>query len=103
MTTLYTDPDSRAQHALSSPFAFNLGSVSAYLDGDRIIDIAKKEGCQGIHPGYGFVRSYSTSYSIILTEFQLSENSAFARKCTEAGLVFIGPPWKAIEDMGDKR
>ncbi|PLB45901.1 putative 3-methylcrotonyl-CoA carboxylase subunit alpha [Aspergillus steynii IBT 23096] len=86
VTTLYTDPDSRAQHALSTPFAFNLGSVSAYLDGDRIIEIAKKEGCQGIHPGYGF----------------LSENSAFARKCTEAGLVFIGPPWKAIEDMGDK-
>ncbi|PYI01349.1 3-methylcrotonyl-CoA carboxylase subunit alpha [Aspergillus sclerotiicarbonarius CBS 121057] len=86
VTTLYTDPDSKAQHALSSPFAFNLGSVSAYLDGDRIIEIAKKEGCQGIHPGYGF----------------LSENAAFARKCTEAGLVFIGPPWKAIEDMGDK-
>jgi 3-methylcrotonyl-CoA carboxylase alpha subunit len=55
VTTLYTDPDSRAQHALSSPFAFNLGSVSAYLDGDRIIEIAKKEGCQAIHPGYGFV------------------------------------------------
>ncbi|KAJ5649934.1 Methylcrotonoyl-CoA carboxylase subunit alpha [Penicillium longicatenatum] len=86
VTTLYTDPDSRSQHALSSPFAFNLGSVSAYLDGDRIIEIAKKEGCRGIHPGYGF----------------LSENSAFAKKCTEAGLVFIGPPWKAIEEMGDK-
>ncbi|KAJ5619373.1 hypothetical protein N7510_003357 [Penicillium lagena] len=86
VTTLYTDPDSKAQHALSSPYAFNLGSVSAYLDGDRIIEIARKEGCRGIHPGYGF----------------LSENSAFARKCTEAGLVFIGPPWKAIEDMGDK-
>ncbi|KKK15900.1 hypothetical protein ARAM_002873 [Aspergillus rambellii] len=86
VTTLYTDPDSRAQHALSSPLAFNLGSVSAYLDGDRIIEIAKAEGCQGIHPGYGF----------------LSENSEFARKCTEAGLVFIGPPWEAIEDMGDK-
>ncbi|KAL3473934.1 carbamoyl-phosphate synthase L chain, ATP binding domain-containing protein [Aspergillus californicus] len=86
VTTLYTNPDSRTQHALSSPFAFNLGSVSAYLDGDRIIEIAKAQGCQGIHPGYGF----------------LSENSGFARKCTEAGLVFIGPPWKAIEDMGDK-
>ncbi|KAL2220115.1 3-methylcrotonyl-CoA carboxylase subunit alpha [Thermoascus aurantiacus ATCC 26904] len=86
VTTLYTDPDCRAQHALSSPFAFNLGDISAYLDGDRIIEIAKKEGCQAIHPGYGF----------------LSENSAFAQKCTEAGLVFIGPPWKAIEDMGDK-
>ncbi|PGH16289.1 hypothetical protein AJ79_01828 [Helicocarpus griseus UAMH5409] len=86
VTTLYTDPDARAQHALSSPFAFNLGETSAYLDGDRIIEIAKREGCQGIHPGYGF----------------LSENSAFAQKCTKAGLVFIGPPWKAIEDMGDK-
>lgn len=55
VTTLYTDPDSRSQHALSSPFSFNLGSVSAYLDGDGIIEIAKAQGCQGIHPGYGFV------------------------------------------------
>ncbi|KAL1982210.1 hypothetical protein VTN96DRAFT_1636 [Rasamsonia emersonii] len=86
VTTLYTDPDSRAQHALSSPYAFNLGETSAYLDGDHIIEIAKREGCQGIHPGYGF----------------LSENPSFAQKCTEAGLVFIGPPWKAIEAMGDK-
>ncbi|OJJ48371.1 hypothetical protein ASPZODRAFT_130379 [Penicilliopsis zonata CBS 506.65] len=86
VTTLYTDPDRQAQHALSSPFAYNLGAVSAYLDGDRIIEIAKSQGCRAVHPGYGF----------------LSENSAFAQKCTEAGLVFIGPPWKAIEDMGDK-
>ncbi|OKL61392.1 hypothetical protein UA08_03837 [Talaromyces atroroseus] len=86
VTTLYTNPDSKAQHALSSPYAFNLGETAAYLDGDQIIEIAKREGCQGIHPGYGF----------------LSENSEFARKCANAGLVFIGPPWKAIEDMGDK-
>ncbi|KAF2114130.1 methylcrotonoyl-CoA carboxylase subunit alpha mitochondrial precursor [Lophiotrema nucula] len=85
-TTLYTDPDARSQHALSSPFAVNLGEPSAYLDGDRIIQIAKEQGCQGIHPGYGF----------------LSENPTFARKCTEAGLTFIGPPWKAIEAMGSK-
>lgn len=61
VTTLYTDPDNRSQHALSSPFAFNLGSVSAYLDGDHIIEIAKAQGCQGIHPGYGFV---STAHDI---------------------------------------
>lgn len=54
-TTLYTDPDARSQHALSSPHAVNLGEPSAYLDGDRIIRIAKEQGCQGIHPGYGFV------------------------------------------------
>lgn len=85
-TTLYTDPDAHSQHALSSPFAVNLGEPSAYLDGDRIIDVAKKEGCQGIHPGYGF----------------LSENPVFARNCKEAGLTFIGPPWEAIEAMGSK-
>ncbi|KAJ4338829.1 hypothetical protein N0V95_007955 [Ascochyta clinopodiicola] len=85
-TTLYTDPDARSQHALSSPFAVNLGDPSAYLDGDRIIQIAKEQGCQGIHPGYGF----------------LSENPHFAKKCTEAGITFIGPPAQAIEAMGSK-
>ncbi|KAF2430831.1 3-methylcrotonyl-CoA carboxylase subunit alpha [Tothia fuscella] len=85
-TTIYTNPDSHSQHALSSPFAINLGDPSAYLDGDLIIKVAKQQGCEGIHPGYGF----------------LSENPTFARKCTEAGLTFIGPPWEAIEAMGSK-
>ncbi|KAF4550366.1 Urea amidolyase-like protein 1 [Elsinoe fawcettii] len=85
-TVLYTDPDAQAQHALSSPYAINLGDASRYLDGDYIIEVAKKHGCQGIHPGYGF----------------LSENAGFAKKCTEAGLNFIGPPWKAVDAMGDK-
>ncbi|KFY06719.1 hypothetical protein V492_07797 [Pseudogymnoascus sp. VKM F-4246] len=85
-TTLYTDPDAHSQHALSSPFAVNLGQASAYLDGERIIAVAKEQGCQALHPGYGF----------------LSENSAFAKRCVEEGLVFIGPPWKAIEAMGNK-
>jgi 3-methylcrotonyl-CoA carboxylase alpha subunit len=71
---------------LSSPHSINLGEASAYLDGDKIIEVAKREGCQAIHPGYGF----------------LSENSEFARKCTEQGLIFIGPPSTAIEAMGSK-
>ena len=41
----------------------NLGDPSAYLDGDRIIQIAKEQGCQGIHPGYGFV-SLFTIFSV---------------------------------------
>ncbi|KAF7194636.1 Methylcrotonoyl-CoA carboxylase subunit alpha, mitochondrial [Pseudocercospora fuligena] len=85
-TTLYTDPDRHSQHALSSPFAINLGSTDQYLNGTRIIEVAKQNGCQAIHPGYGF----------------LSENAAFAKACTDAGVKFIGPPWKAIEAMGDK-
>ena len=56
-TTVYTEPDARLQHALSSPYAVNLGPSSAYLDGDKIIEAAKVHGCTGIHPGYGFVRS----------------------------------------------
>ena len=56
-TTIYTEPDARSQHALSSPNAVNLGPSSAYLDGDKIIEAAKRHGCTGIHPGYGFVRS----------------------------------------------
>ncbi|KAB8975995.1 hypothetical protein FH972_026874 [Carpinus fangiana] len=86
ITTLYTDPDAKSQHALSSPFAVNLGQPNAYLDGDRIIQVAKTHGCDSIHPGYGF----------------LSENSAFAKKCADAGIVFIGPPPDAIEAMGNK-
>ncbi|KUJ09869.1 3-methylcrotonyl-CoA carboxylase-like protein subunit alpha [Mollisia scopiformis] len=85
-TTIYTDPDAHSQHALSSPFAVNLGAANAYLDGERIISIAKSRGIVALHPGYGF----------------LSENSEFAKRCVEEGLVFIGPPWKAIEAMGNK-
>jgi 3-methylcrotonyl-CoA carboxylase alpha subunit len=85
-TTLYTTPDAHSQHAHASPQAFNLGSTNAYLDQDRIIAIAKQQNCQAIHPGYGF----------------LSENPAFAQKCAENGIKFLGPPASAIQDMGDK-
>ncbi|TKA68823.1 hypothetical protein B0A55_08726 [Friedmanniomyces simplex] len=85
-TTLYTDPDAHSQHALSSPFALNLGSTDQYLNGARIITLAKEHNCQAIHPGYGF----------------LSENAGFAKACEAEGVKFIGPPWKAIEAMGDK-
>lgn len=53
---------------------------------DKIIQVAKSSGAQAIHPGYGF----------------LSENAAFAEKCKQEGLVFIGPPAQAIIDMGSK-
>jgi 3-methylcrotonyl-CoA carboxylase alpha subunit len=53
---------------------------------ERILEAAKASGAQAIHPGYGF----------------LSENEEFARACTAAGLVFIGPPASAIKAMGLK-
>jgi 3-methylcrotonyl-CoA carboxylase alpha subunit len=87
VTTLYTEPDSHAPHAHASSRSVNLGSTpSAYLDAERIVKAALETGSEAIHPGYGF----------------LSENAAFARRCTEAGIKFLGPPWEAIEAMGDK-
>ena len=85
-TTIYTDPDAASQHAHSSPRSFNLGQTSEYLNQAKILALAKDNGCQAIHPGYGF----------------LSENAEFARKCAEAGITFIGPPPSAMDDMGDK-
>ncbi|KAL7270811.1 hypothetical protein RUND412_006474 [Rhizina undulata] len=85
-TTIYTEPDELAQHALVTPHSVNIGPPSAYLDVEKIIRVAKERGCDSIHPGYGF----------------LSENSGFAKRCAEEGIVFIGPPAAAIEAMGNK-
>ncbi|EDM23785.1 acetyl-CoA carboxylase biotin carboxylase subunit [Caminibacter mediatlanticus] len=60
--------------------------IKAYLDYERIIDIAKKAGVDAIHPGYGF----------------LSENGDFARACERAGIKFIGPRADDIDLYGDK-
>ena len=59
---------------------------STYLDGSRIIELAKEAGADAIHPGYGF----------------LSERAGFAADVIHAGLFWIGPPPTAIETMGDK-
>ncbi|KAI0475860.1 carbamoyl-phosphate synthase subunit L [Xylariaceae sp. FL0804] len=85
-TTLYTDPDASSQHAACSPNSIGLGAANGYLDGDRIVKLAKQHGIQALHPGYGF----------------LSENSAFAQRCEQEGIVFVGPPAQAMADMGHK-
>ncbi|EWC48084.1 hypothetical protein DRE_02663 [Drechslerella stenobrocha 248] len=85
-TTIYTDPDAYAEHALVSPHSVNIGPPSAYLDIEKIVKVAKESGCDAIHPGYGF----------------LSENAQFARRCAEEGIVFVGPPPTAIDSMGNK-
>jgi len=60
--------------------------VKAYLDIEAMITAAKASGCDCVHPGYGF----------------LSENAAFARRCADAGLTFIGPRPDTLELFGDK-
>src|SRR4029079_12666512 len=63
-----------------------LEPVAAYLAEDEIVELAKRHEIDAIHPGYGF----------------LSERASFARKCRDAGIVFIGPTPEAIEALGDK-
>lgn len=86
---IYSEADRDAPFVLAADEAICVGpppSSESYLQMDRIITEAKALGVDGIHPGYGF----------------LSENSTFARKVTEAGMIFIGPGTEAIEVMGSK-
>ncbi len=86
---VYSDADANALHVDACDEAFRIGPPApreSYLDGAKIIAVAKASGAQAIHPGYGF----------------LSENEDFAAACGEAGLVFIGPPPAAIAAMGSK-
>ncbi|KAF4435403.1 3-methylcrotonyl-CoA carboxylase alpha subunit [Fusarium austroafricanum] len=85
-TTVYTDVDAGSWHASSGFQSLALGPANAYLDGEKIIALAKQNGIQALHPGYGF----------------LSENSRFAERCEEEGIVFVGPPATAMADMGHK-
>ncbi|KAK5991083.1 3-methylcrotonyl-CoA carboxylase 1 [Cladobotryum mycophilum] len=85
-TTVYTDVDANSWHASSGFQSLGLGPANGYLDGEKIIALAKKHGIQALHPGYGF----------------LSENYKFAERCEEEGIVFVGPPATAMADMGNK-
>jgi acetyl-CoA/propionyl-CoA carboxylase biotin carboxyl carrier protein len=86
---VYSDPDATARHVLEADTAVRLGPAAAresYLAIDKVVDAAVRTGAQAIHPGYGF----------------LSENADFAAACERAGVVFLGPPSRAIRVMGDK-
>ncbi|MBV8365478.1 MAG: ATP-grasp domain-containing protein, partial [Candidatus Eremiobacteraeota bacterium] len=86
---VYSDVDRDAIHVKEADEAYRLGPASparSYLNAERVLEVATLAGCDALHPGYGF----------------FAENAAFARRCTEAGLTFIGPAPAAIERMGGK-
>ena len=86
---VYSDADAGTPHVKMADQAVRIGPApvgESYLDAEAIMRAAEVSGADAIHPGYGF----------------LSENAAFARTVTSAGLAWIGPPPRAIEIMGDK-
>lgn len=86
---VYSEADAEARHVAEADEAVLIGpppAPASYLNIEAILAAAHQTGAQAIHPGYGF----------------LSENAEFARRCVEAGLVFIGPPPDVIQKMGDK-
>ncbi|RZJ59765.1 MAG: carbamoyl-phosphate synthase large subunit [Acidovorax sp.] len=85
---VFADDDAASPHVHAASAAVALGATgpAAYLDGARVIDIAKAQGCDAVHPGYGF----------------LSERADFARACADAGLRFIGPTPAQLAMFGDK-
>ena len=81
---VYTGADEHSRHVADADVAVRLSG--GYLDMSGLLEAARVTGAVAVHPGYGF----------------LAENAEFARRCAEAGLVFVGPPPAAIEAMGDK-
>ena len=86
---VFSDADADAMHVALADEAVWIGPSPAresYLQGQRIVDAARRTGATAVHPGYGF----------------LAENAGFAELCVANGLLFIGPPASAIDAMGSK-
>ncbi len=86
---VYSDADATAPHVREATRAVRLGPAPAkesYLNTEALLSAARETGAEAIHPGYGFV----------------SESADFARACTEAGIVFVGPPPESMARMKDK-
>lgn len=86
---VYSDADRDAQWVRNASASVYIGrspSAQSYLNVDALLTAARESGADAVHPGYGF----------------LSENAAFARAVSDAGLIFVGPDASVIERMGDK-
>ena len=86
---VYSDADASGLHVQMADEAVHIGasaSAESYLVIDRIVQACLDTGAEAVHPGFGF----------------LSENSDFAQSLEKVGVVFVGPPVKAIAAMGDK-
>jgi acetyl-CoA carboxylase biotin carboxylase subunit len=86
---VYSQADQASSHTWEADRAVRIGHAAAgdsYLRADRLLHVALATGCDGLHPGYGF----------------LSERADFIEQCSAEGIVFIGPAAEHIRLMGDK-
>ena len=87
---IYTYEDRYSLHRYKADESYQIGEdqdpLKPYLDMDAIINVALDNAVDAIHPGYGF----------------LSENSEFAKKCADNGIIFVGPKVSVLKSLGDK-
>ena len=85
---VYSEDDANSLHIRAADEARSLDGIgaAAYLDEEAVVEAAKDAGCGAIHPGYGF----------------LAERASFAKRCDDAGIVFVGPKTEHLELFGDK-
>ena len=87
---IYADEDRFALHRFKADESYPVGetgqALGAYLDIQSILRVAREARVDAVHPGYGF----------------LSENPEFAEACSEAGVIFIGPPADVMRSVGNK-
>ena len=87
--TVHSEADRESLHVRMADESFEVGGAASrdsYLNTERVLEAARAMEADALHPGYGF----------------LAENGAFAARCAERGLVFVGPPPEAMRRMGDK-
>jgi acetyl-CoA carboxylase, biotin carboxylase subunit len=86
---VHSEADASLPYVQEADYAVLLGPsppAKSYLDASAVIEAARSAGADAVHPGYGF----------------LAENADFARRVIDSGLIWVGPPPQAIEQMGDK-
>src|SRR5689334_21099099 len=86
---VFSEVDRKSLHVRLADEAYPIGpapSRESYLRIDKLMDVARKMGCDAVHPGYGF----------------LAQNPALPRACNEPRITFIGPSAEAMEALGSK-